>query len=238
MAATSDDNGGQGPAVNNFDLSEIQLSAEYDRDAGSEDGDKLTIETPARSFSLALMMIIACELGDKTFLIAALLAMRHSRVAVFSGAFGSLVVMSIISALFGHSVPYLMPRMYTDILASLLFFFFGIKMIREGLHMQGDELDTEIEEVEEAIVEHDLEGKSVRDMEEGVLNTEDDDIMEKRSRRNGYIRRMKDSPVSSDDDDLVAHNSRVRARKAFKSALDGIQNLANLVLSPIFVQVS
>ena len=40
-----------------------------------------------RSFA----MIIVSEIGDKTFLIAAILAMRHPRLVVFAGAFGSLV---------------------------------------------------------------------------------------------------------------------------------------------------
>ena len=41
-------------------------------------------------------MILVSEIGDKTFLIAAILAMRHPRTLVFAGAFGSLVVMPIL----------------------------------------------------------------------------------------------------------------------------------------------
>lgn len=52
-------------------------------------------------------MIIISELGDKTFLIAALMAMSHPRGVVFAAAFGALLVMSVLSAALGHAVPHL-----------------------------------------------------------------------------------------------------------------------------------
>ena len=36
----------------------------------------------------SLIMILVTELGDKTFFIAAILAMRHMRLVVYSGAMG------------------------------------------------------------------------------------------------------------------------------------------------------
>lgn len=36
----------------------------------------------------SLMMILATELGDKTFFIAAILAMKHGRLVVYAGAMG------------------------------------------------------------------------------------------------------------------------------------------------------
>ena len=45
----------------------------------------------------ALSVIIVSELGDKTFFIAAILSMRHSRLTVFVGALSALVVMTIMS---------------------------------------------------------------------------------------------------------------------------------------------
>jgi Ca2+/H+ antiporter, TMEM165/GDT1 family len=55
-------------------------------------------------------MIIISELGDKTFLIAALMAMRHPRSVVFSAAFASLLIMTVLSAALGHAVPHLSTR--------------------------------------------------------------------------------------------------------------------------------
>ncbi len=40
----------------------------------------------------SILMIIVSELGDKTFFIAAILAMRHPRVVVFAGAVGIMLL--------------------------------------------------------------------------------------------------------------------------------------------------
>lgn len=46
-------------------------------------------------------MIIVTELGDKTFFIAAIMAMRYARSTVFAGAISALAVMTILSAALG-----------------------------------------------------------------------------------------------------------------------------------------
>lgn len=45
----------------------------------------------------AISVIIVSELGDKTFFIAAILAMRHSRLVVFGGAIAALSIMTVLS---------------------------------------------------------------------------------------------------------------------------------------------
>ncbi|KAK9457851.1 hypothetical protein V1511DRAFT_491039 [Dipodascopsis uninucleata] len=102
-----------------------------------------------KSFSMSFMMIIFSEIGDKTFLIAAIMAMKHSRTTVFSGAFASLVIMTVLSALLGHAVPQLIPKKYTSFLASVLFIVFGVKLIMEGISMSSDAgVEEEMHEVE------------------------------------------------------------------------------------------
>ena len=107
-------------------------------------------------------MIIASEIGDKTFLIAAILSMRHPRLVVFAGAFSSLVVMSILSAAMGHVLPTLIDRRWTQLAAAVLFLVFGLKMLKEGRDMQGgsDKIQEEMREVEEEIALKDAEGAS------------------------------------------------------------------------------
>ena len=51
------------------------------------------------------------EFGDKTFLIAAVMAMRYSRLSVFIGATFALVLMSFISCSLGHYIPHLISPM-------------------------------------------------------------------------------------------------------------------------------
>lgn len=106
-----------------------------------------------QGFMLSFLMIIVSEIGDKTFLIAAIMAMKHSRLVVFAGAFSSLLVMSVLSAFLGHVVPNLLPVEYTTWMAALLFFCFGIKMLTEAYNMKGDEAQEEMAEVEEELME-------------------------------------------------------------------------------------
>lgn len=45
----------------------------------------------------SLSVIIVSELGDKTFFIAAIMAMRHPRMLVFIGAISALALMTVLS---------------------------------------------------------------------------------------------------------------------------------------------
>lgn len=49
------------------------------------------------AFIASLSVIIVSELGDKTFFIAAIMAMRHSRITVFTGAISALALMTVLS---------------------------------------------------------------------------------------------------------------------------------------------
>ncbi|KAI9491849.1 hypothetical protein BDB00DRAFT_766278 [Zychaea mexicana] len=121
-------------------------------------------------------MIIVSEIGDKTFLIAAIMAMKHSRFVVFSAAFSSLALMSVLSAFLGHVVPNLIPKAYTDVIAALLFLFFGVRMIYEGYYMEEDnqeemtEVEEELKQTEDRDRVHKLES-----LEVGGMEPEEDD---------------------------------------------------------------
>ncbi|KAG1836032.1 hypothetical protein DFJ58DRAFT_191459 [Suillus subalutaceus] len=107
-------------------------------------------ETLIRSF----MTIILSEIGDKTFFISAILAMRHSRLVVFLGAIASLVFMSMLSASLGHILPTLLPKKWTQIMAGVLFLVFGSKMVMEAREMGGkgrEKVEEEMREAEEEI---------------------------------------------------------------------------------------
>lgn len=87
------------------------------------------------------LLIFFSEIGDKTFFIALLLALRNSRSAVFAGTFGALAVMSVVSVLLGqalHTIDELVPAgdsalyklPYDDILAAALLIWFGIQTLQ------------------------------------------------------------------------------------------------------------
>ena len=94
------------------------------------------------------MVILATEVGDRTFFIAAIMAMRHSRLVIWSGAAAALVVMTVLSTLVGHVAPLLISRTYTQYAAAALFLFFGVKMLRDGCSVTHAGASEELEEVE------------------------------------------------------------------------------------------
>ena len=98
------------------------------------------------AFVASISVIIVSELGDKTFFIAALMAMRHSRLVVFSGAIGALFVMTVLSVALGFATT-IIPRTYTYYASTVLFAVFGIKMMKEAWAMSSDEGQEELEQV-------------------------------------------------------------------------------------------
>ncbi|KAG6819844.1 hypothetical protein H0H93_008047 [Arthromyces matolae] len=167
-----------------------------------------SVKALVQSFS----MIIVSEIGDKTFLIAAILAMRHPRLTVFLGAFLSLALMSLLSAALGHILPILVPRMYTQLLAGGLFLVFGAKMLTEARAMESGsgKIQEEMREAEEEI-EGDEEGGGapvavpMSAMEEGHAKEQD-----------------LEEPVG-----------KAKTKATFG---EGLRNFCSLFLGPVFVQ--
>jgi putative Ca2+/H+ antiporter (TMEM165/GDT1 family) len=91
---------------------------------------------------------VASEIGDKTFFIAAVMAMRNSRKQVFLGAMLALAAMTVLSALMGWAAPNLISRTYTHHAATLLFFVFGLRVLYEAYTGEGEGGENELQEVE------------------------------------------------------------------------------------------
>lgn len=108
-------------------------------------------------------MILVSEIGDKTFFIACLMAMRYPRLVVFVGAIGALAAMTVLSALMGVLVPSVLSVRVTQALAVVLFGAFGIKIIRDAVK-SGQDSDDEDDEMAEAAA---AIGKKSDDTEEG-----------------------------------------------------------------------
>lgn len=120
-----------------------------------------------KSFLMSVSMIGLSEIGDKTFLIAALMAMRHKRVLVFSAAATSLAIMTILSGVVGHSAVAFLSERYTAFFAGILFLVFGYKLTMEGLEMSKDAgVEEEMAEVEEEIAIKDM-NQDMDDVEKG-----------------------------------------------------------------------
>ncbi|XP_067126251.1 putative divalent cation/proton antiporter TMEM165 isoform X1 [Centruroides vittatus] len=120
------------------------------------------------AFVASLSVIVVSELGDKTFFIAAILAMHHSRLVVFLGAMTALVVMTILSAFLGYATT-VIPRIYTHYISTALFFIFGLKMLKDGYYMSPYEGQAEYEEVQKSITNADEYSKELQDdVETGI----------------------------------------------------------------------
>lgn len=126
------------------------------------------------SFLASLSVIIVSEIGDKTFFIAAIMAMRHSRLVVFAGAIASLWLMAILSVIMGYATT-IIPRWFTYYASSGLFAVFGLKMLKEAYEMSPDEGEEEMEEAQADIKkkeeEYERENQGTQDIETGVIRT-------------------------------------------------------------------
>ncbi|KAI8969685.1 hypothetical protein BD414DRAFT_581841 [Trametes punicea] len=182
-----------------------------------------------RSFA----MIIFSEIGDKTFLIAAILAMRHPRLVVFAGAFASLVLMSILSAELGHLLPTLIPRKWTQTCAAILFLVFGFKMLQEGRQMKpgNEKIQEELKEAEE-----DIEGDEAAHDGTGLVGHDGEEVVPlealEAGRVNGHARR-RSSGAAARAPSLPLPSP---ARKAVKSYAEAARNFFSYILGPVFVQ--
>lgn len=182
-------------------------------------------DTSLKVLIQGFMMIIASEIGDKTFLIAAILAMRHPRAIVFAGAFGSLVVMSILSAALGHVLPTLIRRTWTQFAAAALFFVFGAKMLQEGRAMQSGsaKIEEEMREAEEEIEEDDAEMEGTGGVDANGHAIPLEELEEGGRIGNGHPEADLRSPS--------------KQRKKEKSTVaEGARNFFSLLLGPVFVQ--
>lgn len=105
------------------------------------------------AFMQSLMLILACELGDRTFFVAAILAMKSSRIVVWSGALTALAAMTVLSAAIGKAFPLLLDRKWTSMAAAALFAYFGVQLLRDWWRMRGEVggENEELAEVEEQI---------------------------------------------------------------------------------------
>ncbi|KAL8966979.1 MAG: hypothetical protein Q9183_003128 [Haloplaca sp. 2 TL-2023] len=190
---------------------------------------------PLHSFVLSFTMIIFSEIGDKTFLIAALMAMKHPRLVVFSAAFAALILMTILSAVLGHAVPTLIPKRYTNFAAALLFLVFGAKMLREGYAIPPSQgVSEEMKEVEMELEEKEVRARQMgrRRSSLSAYQLESGRMSPRKMRSHTRLPAPPVSPPSSPD----SRSPSPSRGSGFMNAMAGVNNLCSLLLSPAWVQ--
>lgn len=100
----------------------------------------------------AFVMILATELGDKTFIIAAVLAGKKPRMAIFLGVVVTMAFMSIVSSVIGLAFVNFIDKFYLNIAAACLFLLFSILSFKEACSK--DDCCDEAE-IEHSILEQD-----------------------------------------------------------------------------------
>ncbi|EDX12876.1 GD18991 [Drosophila simulans] len=131
----------QGDLNRPTDLSSL---AEKPKDAADRPKTKGTF---IDAFTASISVILLTELGDKTFFIAAIMAMRHPRLIVFGGAIAALALMTVLSCAFGMAANFI-PKIYTYYISTALFLIFGLKMLYDGYKMKPTDAQEELEEVQ------------------------------------------------------------------------------------------
>lgn len=101
------------------------------------------------AFTAGLLLITISELGDKTFFIAVILAMRHSQRLVFCSVLAALAAMTLLSVILGQIVS-LLPEHYLTFGEIALFLGFGLKLLFDASRMP-TKLENEV--VKEAAAE-------------------------------------------------------------------------------------
>lgn len=153
--------------------------------SGGSSGGSITMDTDymnifhrsgcLHAFVASLSVIIVSELGDKTFFIAAILAMKSSRTVVFVASMLALGIMTVLASIMGVATT-VIPRVYIHYTSVVLFVLFGLKMFKEGYDMSSEEAKEELDSVQSSIEKKDTNANggscySSEDPETGVIQS-------------------------------------------------------------------
>lgn len=106
-------------------------------------------------FVASFLMILASEIADKTFFIAAILSGQYPKGIIFTGAFSSLILMTVLSVAVGQVFLKFMPLELAEFLSNCLFLIFGLNSLREGIKMKNKD-DSEFRETAKELKEKGL----------------------------------------------------------------------------------
>ena len=111
----------------------------------------LSSDPSLAAFGSSLTAITLAELGDKTFFMALILAVRHRARWVFIGSFAALTAVTLISLALGYGLRKLLPQSLVPWLAAVLFLSFCIKLLIDAQGMAANAATEEKAEAEQAI---------------------------------------------------------------------------------------
>ena len=112
--------------------------------------DHRSVYLPPPPSKASFALIFVSELGDKTFFIAALLAMRYGKLVAFTGSVAALATMTVISVAIGrifHHVPASLTSSLPlgEYAAAAMLLLFGLRTVKEAWDMPSDEAKVQVE---------------------------------------------------------------------------------------------
>lgn len=216
-----------------LELNNADVSSQSSTSSDSHEDDVIQ---PLHSLVLSFTMILFSEIGDKTFLVAALMAMRHPRTVVFTAAFSALVTMTVLSAVLGHAVPTLIPKSLTNLLAAGLFLVFGLKMLVEARGMSKEEgVGAEMKEVEMELEEKEHQQRRMSRRKSSISPYALEAGRGPRKSRSTHSHSRLPSPPESPSS-VSSRESSPSRQSTLSNILAGVNNLCSLLLSPAWVQ--
>ncbi|OMJ12747.1 GDT1-like protein [Smittium culicis] len=207
-------------------------------------------ETLTQSF----IMILFSEIGDKTFLIAAILAMKHSRMLIFISSCSALWLMSLLSALLGNVLLSFVSQKIVSLLASLTFVIFSIKMLFEAREIKDDDINEEMSSIQNELLQANLLSKE-KSVSPAVDPTDSNSDLS--SKLEAGTLKPSSSAITLNSNSPSSFNVQIDqldyslpiqlastpaptplpSRKSRDNLSTSIKNLFSFLLSPIFVQV-
>lgn len=229
------------------DLNQLQPFDESDLNSDETPSDDNLFRD---GFVSSFTMILLAEIADKTFFIAAIMAMRYNKVIVFAGAYSALVIMTGLSCALGQVVG-LIPQNITHYIAASLFAIFALQMIYEAYKMRGQSAQGEMEEVAAELREDDEElrvrfRKDSKSEEPGggeivVEITSEDKQKEARSRKENSDLNQSSSLLASKSSISAitqedAKEATEEEQKKSVSCTKRIENFLSICINAIFLK--
>ena len=117
---------------------------------------KHSMALTSSGFFASLSLIFASEIGDKTFFIAGLLAMRYGRLLSFLGSVCSLGLMTVISVVIGYAVQRVptvveSSEVIGKYLSAASLLYFGLKSLKSAWSSDDSDAGDEFIEAEEQV---------------------------------------------------------------------------------------
>lgn len=205
-----------------------------DDDEDEDERDGIHDFIPWDSFLGSFSSIAATEIGDKTFIVAALMAMRYPRLQVFTAAYSALFIMTILSGFAGHLVGAVISKKWAAFLAALLFLVFGAKSLKEGYDMDPNQgTNDEIQEVQAELEEKEA-GFSRANGHRRQSSISPYALEAGRKSRSPS--RSGNSPARGSSQSPLGPHINSPSAQTTASGITGIKNLLSLLLSPAWVE--